>query len=896
MPMPPFPARDRIANPQGLLTESWRQWLARVQDTLGALTGGASGTGLVLTGPPARGDATQLLWIAANGEVRQGTLASSDMPMISETKISNGSLLARVADNEAITGAWTFGTLPALPAQAANLVWAGPTSGGPAAPGFRALVDADVPDTLTLTAILGTGTDVAGTLRVAGNLGVHGGSLFAHAPLTVTTTDGDLTLAPAASLKLGPVGGTTLPTTPYGVALGTLQAKFRSLAVGELYTETLVAQETVATIGGRIVVCPTTALVEDLAAGATTLTVKHNNLASGDVLYMESAGTVEFLRVTSGATGAPGAWSYTVERDKDGGPGNHAWAAGDAVVNTGQAGAGFIDVYSVRGLKSHLEAGPTIVGNVRTASGTSETNPNVNAHNAWEPRWAVGHLNGLYGQTGGVYGAAFGTPGGRHALYTANEVRFKDGGTTRLKLDGGGLVLYDGGGVERVNIGASGATFTGSIVVTAISGLNYAGAATPGGAANSIVGQAATATSSDFSAITGATKPENNATVGATWGTNLSGIPATLGTPSGTGLFLASTHLGYYTGGNWTSYIKSDGTFKFYGAADKYIEWTGSALNIRGSLNASDITAGTLSADRIGASSIDAGKLNVSTLSAISANLGTITSGAITGGTITGGTVRTAASGARVEMEGTGNTLTIYDSGGQIGQLSGAGIILGPASGAYESYDNKYAYRFSVGSSDDGAIFGLYGSYYANAVKYLGLRNEWDGAASVDSGEAVTFIEAVSKTHPGGGTYTSRIQLHSGLGGHRIAYTSPEGHDFSGSLTVDTDTLVVDATNNRVGVKTSSPIDTLDVAGNIIPHTTNAYTLGASSYKWQNIHLELPAAQASSNYAVAGYDNSGDGRLGYVFPVYTGTVSVRKGDDSGALTLTFQSGILKSVA
>lgn len=869
MPMPPFPARDRIANPQGLLTESWRQWLARVQDTLGALTGGASGTGLVLTGPPARGDATQLLWIAANGEVRQGTLASSDMPMISETKISNGSLLARVADNEAITGAWTFGTLPALPAQAANLVWAGPTSGGPAAPGFRALVDADVPGTLTLTAILGTGTDVAGTLRVAGNLGVHGGSLFAHAPLTVTTTDGDLTLAPAASLKLGPVGGTTLPTTPYGVALGTLQAKFRSLAVGELYTETLVAQETVATIGGRIVVCPTTALVEDLAAGATTLTVKHNNLASGDVLYMESAGTVEFLRVTSGATGAPGAWSYTVERDKDGGPGNHAWAAGDAVVNTGQAGAGFIDVYSVRGLKSHLEAGPTIVGNVRTASGTSATNPNVNAHNAWEPRWAVGHLNGLYGQTGGVYGAAFGTPGGRHALYTANEVRFKDGGTTRLKLDGGGLVLYDGGGVERVNIGASGATFTGSIVVTAISGLNYAGAATPGGAANSIVGQAATATSSDFSAITGATKPENNATVGAAWGSNLTGIPAPLGTPSGDGLYLSSTHLGYYKSSAWTSFIKNDGTFKFYGDATHYIEWTGSALNVRGSITADDITAGTLNVDRIGNSSIGYGKLSIAQLSSISANIGSITSGTITGTTINFG------SGNEGTLDASGMRITSYT--------------------AADSWNTLNALSFSGPSGTSGRM-GIAGAETTDHG-VMKLRLEALNTKADTSNNSGMIRLTAGGTDDGNTYRESYIHIEaSDASSSDIIINPASGVYVYGNTSFDTNTLYVDATNNRVGVKTISPVDALDVAGNIVPHTSNTYTLGTSTYKWQNAHFELPAVQASSNYAVAGYDNSGDGRLGYVFPAYTGTVSVRKGDDSGALTLTFQSGILKSVA
>jgi hypothetical protein len=38
---------------------------------------------------------------------------------------------------------------------------------------------------------------------------------------------------------------------------------------------------------------------------------------------------------------------------------------------------------------------------------------------------------------------------------------------------------------------------------------------------------------------------------------------------------------------------------------------------------------------------------------------------------------------------------------------------------------------------------------------------------------------------------------------------------FSGDLTVDTNTLVVDSANNRVGVGTASPTETLDVSGNI---------------------------------------------------------------------------------
>jgi hypothetical protein len=81
-----------------------------------------------------------------------------------------------------------------------------------------------------------------------------------------------------------------------------------------------------------------------------------------------------------------------------------------------------------------------------------------------------------------------------------------------------------------------------------------------------------------------------NATVGATWGTNLYSIPSTLGTPSGTGLFLSSSALGYYTGGTWTTYIDNSGNMILgdYAGDDTGLYWnqgTG-VLGIKGTIRA----------------------------------------------------------------------------------------------------------------------------------------------------------------------------------------------------------------------------------------------------------------------------------------------------------------------
>lgn len=85
------------------------------------------------------------------------------------------------------------------------------------------------------------------------------------------------------------------------------------------------------------------------------------------------------------------------------------------------------------------------------------------------------------------------------------------------------------------------------------------------------------------------------ATVGATWGVNLGSIPATLGTPAGSGLFLASTHMGYYTGGAWKTYIDNSGNFKFGDpATGPGLSWSQGAgtMTVRGTVVITSGSAG----------------------------------------------------------------------------------------------------------------------------------------------------------------------------------------------------------------------------------------------------------------------------------------------------------------
>lgn len=320
---------------------------------------------------------------------------------------------------------------------------------------------------VTGAATVGTTLGVTGNTTLTGDLAINGNDLTSTGVLTVRPT-GNLTLDPTGDVVIGADGSDVLPASGYAYNIGSLTTKFLTLHAAELWVQTLVAQDTLATIGGRILVAPTTELTAALgsAIGDTTITVKHNSLASGDRIYLEANGSVEFMAVTSTAGGSAGAYTYSVTRDLDG-SGRNAWNAGDAVLNTGTTGEGFIDIYSTRGVKAGTEIGPTLVGNVR----------NSTTYNDWSPRWAAGNLNGLYGYGSDTYGFAAGNPSDTYFtidasngfqiydgatkkfwLTTSGAMALYDSATTYLQLTGGAIKMVEGG-TEVFNLSSGVATF-----------------------------------------------------------------------------------------------------------------------------------------------------------------------------------------------------------------------------------------------------------------------------------------------------------------------------------------------------------------------------------------------------------------------------------------------------
>jgi hypothetical protein len=253
----------------------------------------------------------------------------------------------------------------------------------------------------------------------------------------------------AGNLALAPAGGAVVPLTNLGVSFGTPFSKFLALHLGELWAETLVASDVLATVGGRIMVAPTTMLTADLSTSATTITVKANTLQNGEVIYLQAAPggvpQMEWMTVTSAASGSAGAFSYTVTRNIDG-SGANQWYGGDAVVDTGTVGKGFIDLYALGGV--YTGAGPSIVGSVRTGA----------AYNAFAPRWAIGNLRDVgYGHAGADYfGFAAGNPAGAY-LYADDTTGIRMGGPGGLRVEitpaGVATFIGDGGGVTNIDGG-----------------------------------------------------------------------------------------------------------------------------------------------------------------------------------------------------------------------------------------------------------------------------------------------------------------------------------------------------------------------------------------------------------------------------------------------------------
>jgi len=293
--------------------------------------------------------------------------------------------------------------------------------------------------------LIGTDTTLAGGLHVAsqvgnvslhmsrdGNDGDHGqihtgsnGEMVIRATsnsavpsLTLQTflNDGTASGAKAGDIVFDNTGGDVRPndTTPR-VNLGVLAKKFKEIHAETLRVETLVSDNVIATIGGRIIVTPSSTLGEGLISEASsTVKLMHNSL--GDhYIVLKSGGNAEYIRLGSQSgtsthsDGIRTMYHYpSSTRNKNGLGSVPTWDAGTSVASYAgsAAGDGMMELYSQSALllpgssSGTAPVGPTILGLKRTSA--------TDYYDTVES-FAVGNLNNLFGESGAdQYGIAAG--------------------------------------------------------------------------------------------------------------------------------------------------------------------------------------------------------------------------------------------------------------------------------------------------------------------------------------------------------------------------------------------------------------------------------------------------------------------------------------------------------
>jgi len=539
-------------------------------------------------------------------------------------------------------------------------------------------------------------------------------------------------------------------------------ADFRYLYTDELIAKSFITDLEQALAGGQIIsksVAQVGAPFTVPAPGSiSTLTVKDLPSApdmavfeSGDAIrirtFSRASGSLTITdgwgTVTSYADLADGlqTWQFTRAIANGGSMTTGTVIAVDALVlDYGVSGNGFSEVNAIDGLYGVNSPYTQIV----TWSGDTPIAANQTV------RERCGNLRGITSVTG-EYGCIFGT-------YAATNGRYIKASTEGLDLHGVDLALWNGStkvmaldhltpyfsmgtpaptsytsgtgcwsgldaGVFKWRCGDP----SGSTQIISWDGVQLT-------VAGNIV---VTGTSIDASSVLGVP----GATVNSGAARGLLGIDSNgnpllphTATPSGSGLFLGSDHLGYYASAAWKTYMDNTGGF-YLGGSSGALQWNGTSLTITGTLagngasitsiaggnittgsitatqiaantitaakiaantiTASQIAAGTITATELAAGSVTASKINVSTLDAITANMGTVTAGTITGVTISGSTI--TAGGGALTMDGSGFLLTagsgtanmlrwtdgteIYTNGSTFTLTAGHDVILAATSG-----------------------------------------------------------------------------------------------------------------------------------------------------------------------------------------------------------------------
>jgi hypothetical protein len=201
-------------------------------------------------------------------------------------------------------------------------------------------------------------------------------------------------------------------------------AEFNNVVVRGAIRASVFQKDTINISGGNLLVLDGDVLAADMSAlDSSTLRIKGNmTFAVGDILRLKDGLNDEWLTVTSIAS-AP---TYSVTRDRAGvypANSNPAWKAGTAVANYKQSGAGGLLLAAGVANAPYLD--------IFTHAGSPWSGQNI--------RSRLGNLNGTYGYTSNIFGAAFGDPTAANVTVdSTNGFRLRYGTADYIKLDSTG--------------------------------------------------------------------------------------------------------------------------------------------------------------------------------------------------------------------------------------------------------------------------------------------------------------------------------------------------------------------------------------------------------------------------------------------------------------------------
>jgi hypothetical protein len=214
------------------------------------------------------------------------------------------------------------------------------------------------------------------------------------------------------------------------------------------------------------------------------------------------------------------------------------------------------------------------------------------------------------------------------------------GSTSGLYLGNSFLGYYDGNGWKTFMANNGNFYLSGS----GGDSLTWAGGVLSiNGAINITGGNAATSaalTSSLSSTLSSANSTAAGYAANAALSASISGSVNASGqitkpaTPSGAGLYLGSSYLGYYNGSTWKTYMENNGNFYLSGTGTDSLTWNGSTLTINGAIT---VTGGNAATSAALTSSL------ASTLSSANSTAATAAANAVLSGSVSANAAQTAA-------------------------------------------------------------------------------------------------------------------------------------------------------------------------------------------------------------------------------------------------------------